>query len=195
MLKQEQGRKLVSLARQSIETYFSGQNMSMAGFKEFSERQGVFVTLTRHGELRGCIGFPEPTHILYRAVFEAARSAAFEDPRFPAVAKDELDDIEIEVSVLTIPELMKAEKPEDYINMIEIGRDGLIIKAGYNSGLLLPQVPVEWEWDVKEFLKHICIKAGLRQDAWADRANKLYRFQAQIFSEDGPKGDVVEKRF
>ena len=196
MFSLEQGKKLVELARHSIETCFSKEKIELADYKkEFSRKQGVFTTLSMIGELRGCIGFPEPTHPLYRAVFEAARSAAFEDPRFPPLGKDELHDLEIEVSVLTVPEPIAADDPKEYPENIEIGKDGLIIRGKFGSGLLLPQVPVEWGWDAEEFLKHIGIKAGLGEDAWKNPENKLYRFQAQIFSEKEPNGEVVEKEF
>lgn len=193
MLSLEQGAKLVRLARSSVKSNFSGEKVNLEEYREFSKKQGVFVTLTKDSELRGCIGFPEPTHQLYRAVFEAARSAAFEDPRFPAVEEDELENISFEISVLTVPEPVETKKPEDYIDKIEIGRDGLIIRGSYGAGLLLPQVPVEWSWSAEEFLKHLCIKAGLGQNEWKNPDNKIYSFQAQIFSEKEPDGEVVEK--
>lgn len=191
MFSLEQGKKLVKLARYSIETYFSKEKVELNDHEEFSEKQGVFVTLNKEGELRGCIGFPEPTHELYRAVFEAARSAAFQDPRFPALKKEELDDIEIEVSVLTVPKPIEVEKPEEYPEKIKIGEDGLIIRGSYGSGLLLPQVAVEWKWNAEEFLGHIGIKAGLGENAWKDLNNKLYKFQAQIFAEENE--EIIEK--
>jgi hypothetical protein len=153
----------------------------------------VFVTLSKDGELRGCIGFPEPTYALKRAIVEAARSAAFDDPRFPPVTKEEMNEITIEVSALTIPKLVKVKDSEEYEDMIIIGKDGLIIRGKFGSGLLLPQVPVDYGWNVKEFLKHLCMKAGLLSDAWKDLDNKIYSFQAQIFEEIEPRGEVVEK--
>lgn len=194
MFSLEQGKKLVRLARYSIETYLSHGKIEVDEYRKgFSEKQGVFVTLTKEGELRGCIGFPEPSHPLYRAVFEAARSAAFEDPRFPKVQKKELDEIAVEISVLTVPELIEVKKPEEYLNKIEIGKDGLIIRGGYAGGLLLPQVPVELKWDASDFLQQIGVKAGVGANAWMDPRYKLYKFQAQIFCEKEPNGDVVEK--
>lgn len=193
MLSLKQGRKIVELARNSIETFFTKESIDLEYYSEFSEKQGVFVTLNKNNELRGCIGFPEPVYPLNRAIVEAARSAAFSDPRFPPVEKEELDKIEIEVSVLTVPELIKVNDPEEYHDKIVIGGHGLVIRGKFGSGLLLPQVPVEWEWDVDEFLKNICMKAGLPDDAWKDLENKLYRFQAQIFAEKGPKGEVEKK--
>ncbi|MFC1754416.1 TIGR00296 family protein [Thermoproteota archaeon] len=192
MFSLKQGRKLVELARLAIETSLSKKSIDFSDYEEFSEKQGVFVTLNTHGELRGCIGFTEPVYELNRAIVEAARSAAFTDPRFPSVTKEELDEIEIEVSALTVPKLIEAE-PEEYTDKIVIGRDGLIIRGMFGSGLLLPQVATEQNWDEETFLRHTCMKAGLDEEAWKDSSNKLYIFQAQIFSEKSPKGEVVEK--
>lgn len=194
MFSLKECKKLVELARRSIESFFSKESIDFSEYSEFSKKQGVFVTLNLDGELRGCIGFPEPVYPLSRAVVEAARSAAFGDPRFPPVSKKELDDITIEISVLTVPEPVRVKKPEEYLDMIDIGADGLIIRGDFGSGLLLPQVPVEQGWDAREFLKHICIKAGLPTDAWKDLGNKIYKFQAQIFEEKEPRGDVIEKK-
>lgn len=193
MFTLDDGEKLVKLARISIEAVFTKERADYSDYDEFSEKQGVFVTLSKDGELRGCIGFPEPVYALNRAVVEAARSAAFSDPRFPPVSKDEMDEITVEVSALTVPKPVKVKDSEDYEDMIIIGKDGLIIKGTFGSGLLLPQVPVDYGWSVKEFLKHLCMKAGLPSDAWKDLSNRIYSFQAQIFEEKKPKGEVVEK--
>jgi len=193
MFTQKQGRKIVQLARGSIESMFRRKSVDLGEYDEFSEKQGVFVTLNKNGELRGCIGFPEPVYPLNRAVVEAARSAAFSDPRFPPVEEDELDEITAEVSVLTVPEIISIRKPEEYPDRIVIGSDGLIIRGVLGSGLLLPQVPVEQCWDAEQFLCQICLKAGLPIDAWKDQKNRLYKFQAQIFEEKEPRGDVAEK--
>ncbi|MCX6707496.1 MAG: TIGR00296 family protein [Candidatus Woesearchaeota archaeon] len=184
MFTQEDGEKLVKLARVSIETMFTKEKVDYSDYDGFSEKQGVFVTLNKDGELRGCIGFPEPTYALNRAVVEAARSAAFDDPRFPPVSKEEM---------LTVPKLVKVKDSEEYEDRIIIGKDGLIIRGTFGSGLLLPQVPVDYDWSVKEFLKNLCMKAGLPSDAWKDLKNRIYSFQAQIFEEKVPKGEVMEK--
>lgn len=195
MLSHKDGIILVKLAKDSVKSYFSGKSIEPDAKikKEFSKDQGVFVTLHKHGDLRGCIGFPEPIMPLWNAIINAAKAAAFEDPRFVPVAKSEMDEITFEVSVLTIPEEIKAAKPADYLKEIVIGRDGLIIRGRFGSGLLLPQVAPEWGWTQLELLDNICQKAGLPLHAWQDLHNKIYKFQAQIFSEDKPNGNVVEK--
>jgi uncharacterized protein (TIGR00296 family) len=187
MLTREEGKQLLDLARKSIETYFSKEELDLSKYKKFSKEQGVFVTLNEHDELRGCIGFPNPVFPLYKAVFTAARAAAFEDPRFSPVKKSELADIVIEISVLTVPEEMKVKKADEYIDRIKIGEDGLIIKAGYASGLLLPQVFVEYPSTPKQAIEMTCNKAGLPKDVWKDLSNKIFKFQAQIFSEKEKK--------
>ena len=185
----EQGKRLVDAARKSIVSELKSESLSLSeDFKEeFSEKRGIFVTLKKDDELRGCIGYPVPKLPLHQAVVDAAKAAAFKDPRFPPLAEDEVNDISIEISVLTVPEELEVRDRENIV----IGRDGLIIDGGYASGLLLPQVPVEQGWDQEEFLEHICTKAGLPSDAYKDEENKIYIFQAQIFCEEGDQ--VVEK--
>jgi hypothetical protein len=183
MMPEEKGKLLLSLARESISCCFNNKNPDTGKVEKFSEKQGVFVTLHKNNELRGCIGFPEPIFPLYKAVVKAAIAAAFEDPRFPPLQKQEFKDIKIELSVLTVPELIKVENPEEYMEKIKIGKDGLIIRSGLGSGLLLPQVATEYKWNVKTFLEHLCQKAWLGKDAWKNPDNKIYNFQAQIFSE------------
>ncbi len=195
MIKLEQAKRLIKLARESISSNLSHSSIEVGDDtrKEFSEVLGVFVTLNKDGNLRGCIGFPEPVYPLYEGVIKAAESAAFSDPRFPPVAEEELNDISIEISVLTKPKLIKVEKATDYIGMIEVGRDGLIIRSGFGSGLLLPQVATEYNWDSKTFLEQTCVKAGLARDSWQDiEGVKVYGFQSQVFSEIGPKGDIKQ---
>ena len=130
VLSQQDGKELIKLARSSINAYFSNAESKVSDKikNKFNAKQGVFVTLTIDGELRGCIGFPEPILALYEAVIESARSAAFSDPRFSPLVKEELDKVHIEISVLSVPELIKVKKPEDYLKKIKIGSDGLIIR-------------------------------------------------------------------
>ena len=182
MLSQEEGTQLLTLARKSIESYFSKKDIDISEYKQFDKKQGVFVTLNKDGELRGCIGFPYPTSRLYQALFDAARAAAFEDPRFPALEKEELEKIDIEISVLTVPEEIKAE-PDDLPKHIKIGEDGLILKSPLTSGLLLPQVFAEYKCTPKQALEMTCQKAGLQKDTWKDSSVKILKFQAQIFKE------------
>ena len=152
---------------------------------------GVFVTLNKHGELRGCIGFPEAVYPLYKGVIEAAKSAAFSDPRFNALEQDELDEISVEVSVLTKPKKIEANCAEEIVKEVKVGRDGLIVRSAFGSGLLLPQVAIECCWDCRTFLKHTCLKAGLPGNMWQDiKACGMYKFQSQVFSEISPNGEV-----
>jgi uncharacterized protein (TIGR00296 family) len=199
-LTDEEGKFLVNLARQTVREYLNNgkvlqvtQNISA----KLMEPCGVFVTINRFcagtKRLRGCIGLPYPTTPLAKAVIEAAISASTQDPRFPPVSMNELDQLVFEVSVMTPPELVKADKPTDYLTNIKVGRDGLIIEHGYNKGLLLPQVPVDLNWNEEEFLCQTAMKAGLQPDAWLLKNTKLYSFQAIIFEEETPNGTIVRK--
>lgn len=195
MLSLEQGRKLINLARDSILSYFSKKEMKAKDDmkKEFGERRGAFVTLNKNGQLRGCIGFSDATYPLYETIIRAARNAAFSDPRFPPVDKEELNDISIEISVLTPPRLVEVRNPEDLIKNIRIGKDGLIIVSTFNTGLLLPQVATEYKWDAGTFLGQTCIKAGLPADSWRNFDScRVYKFQSQVFGEESPGGDVKQ---
>ena len=194
MLKLEDGKRLIKLARASISSVFKKEELAVddAIKRKYKEKQGVFVTLKREGELRGCIGFPEPVLPLWKAVVNAAKAAAFSDPRFSPLTEEEYENTSVEISILTVPKPIKARSPEDYLKEIKIGRDGLIIRAGVYSGLLLPQVPVEDSWDVETFLRHLCMKAGLTMDAWQNVSHQIYKFQAQVFKEENR--EVVEEK-
>jgi uncharacterized protein (TIGR00296 family) len=185
LLTKKQGTELITLARQSIDSYLHNTKLNLTKkLKEtYAKEQGVFVTLNLDGNLRGCIGYPEPTLPLYKAIIDAARAAAFDDPRFPELTKEEFKHIKIEISVLTIPEELDVKSPEDYIKKIKIGEDGLIIRSRFGSGLLLPQVFTEYECSVEQSLEMTCQKAGLSSDEWKNLENKFYKFQAQIFKE------------
>ncbi len=136
----------------------------------------AFVTLTKNGRLRGCIGYTEAVAPLFKVVQECAVAAATEDPRFPPVSSNELPSLRIEISVLTplVPIL-----PEE----VEVGRHGLMVSQGGMRGLLLPQVPVEWGWDRETFLDQTCVKAGLPPSAWRHGAT-LRSFTAEVFGEE-----------
>ncbi len=176
--KREQ-KALLACARKTLEESVTLGKITTAEAKEKAllERRGVFVTLTKDGRLRGCIGYIMPVMPLYRAVSDMTVSAASRDPRFPPVAKEELKDIKIEISVLS--PLKNVDDPQE----IEIGKHGLFIVKGNNQGLLLPQVATEYMWSREEFLKQTCLKAGLPSNAWRDKGTKVYSFSAQIFSE------------
>ncbi len=163
------------------------------------EKRGVFVTLESYPEhtLRGCVGFPEPIFPLKDALLESAFSAAFRDSRFPPISEEELGKVTIEVSLLTKPRkiLWKKENGKSLLSAISIGRDGLIAKYKSFSGLLLPQVPVEWNWGVPEFLSQTCKKAGLPGDFWITDPDSVsfYKFQSDIFAETSPGGKIGRK--
>ena len=196
-LTDEQGAFLVRLARHSIEGVLgiADEPSDYHGDPVLVEKCGVFVTLNVHAKgsygLRGCIGLPYPTSPLVDAVVEAAKSAAFNDPRFPPVQRHEMDGLTMEVSVLTPPMRLELDDRSILSNHVQVGRDGLIIERGWNKGLLLPQVPVEWGWDSKEFLDQCCVKAGIPKRSWMRPDTKVYTFQAILFKEDEPKGSII----
>lgn len=181
-------------ARKVIEEYVkTGKTPKVDLPETFDESGGVFVTLKIAHDLRGCIGYPYPDYPLNKALVQAAVQAATEDPRFPRVRSSELGRINVEVTILTEPELLRV-KASDRPEHIVIGRDGLIIEYGLYRGLLLPQVPVEWHWDPVEYLENACMKAGIMPDAWVDEKTKVYTFTGQIFEECEPNGRIVEKK-
>ncbi|MCW3138821.1 MAG: TIGR00296 family protein [Methanophagales archaeon] len=189
MLTEEEGKEGLKLARAAIDKYLSENIKIKAGAHLpaiFEEKRGVFVTLNKYGELRGCIGYPYPIFKLKDAIIDAAISAAVNDPRFPAVTKAELADIDIEITILTTPQVLRV-KPKDLPQQIEIGRHGLIVKKGIYQGLLLPQVATEYNWSAEEFLCQTCWKAGLPQDAWLEKDTEVSTFEGQIFKEEDDK--------
>ncbi len=192
LLSSEEGEKAVKLARKAIESYLKNKEIIKDRLNGvFEEKRGVFTTLTKYGELRGCIGYPYPVKRLDEAIIESAIAAATEDPRFPPVKLEEMNEIIVEVTVLTPPKKVDAVPPERP-KAIEIGRHGLIVKYKYFSGLLLPQVAVEYNMDEEEFLTQTCLKAGLSPDCWLFNEVELYTFEGQIFKEEVPRGKVIE---
>ena len=139
------------------------------------EPYGAFVTLKRHDHLRGCIGHIVADRPVWLNVADMALAAAFDDPRFPPLTRAELDGLVVEITVLS--PLAPCPDPE----LIEVGRHGLYIRQGMHSGLLLPQVPVEWGWDRRTFLRQTCRKAGLSEDAWRDPGTNIYWFEGAVF--------------
>ena len=196
MLKLDEGKKAVVFARNIIEKFVRNSKINVPDLEGvFNEKQGAFVTIHTYPEhdLRGCIGIPLPVMSLKDAIIEGAQSAT-RDPRFLPLNENELNNIVIEVTILTKPELIEVKQPNDYLSEIEIGRDGLIVEQGFYKGLLLPQVPVEQGWDKEEFLSNTCMKAGLMPDAWFDKNTKISKFSGQIFTEIKPNGEVKEKK-
>jgi AmmeMemoRadiSam system protein A len=170
--------QLLRVAHQSIETALQNRNISVEpSSPHLAERRGVFTTLYRRGELRGCVGYVFPIMPLYQAVAETARAAAFDDTRFLPVSCEETSELQVSLSVLSA---LQPVQPED----VEVGRHGLVVTLGSNRGLLLPQVPVEHHWDRIAFLEQTCRKAGLPLDAWRKGAT-LEAFTAEVFGDEG----------
>jgi hypothetical protein len=196
-LSLEEGKRLVALARQAISCYLeNGTRIKPPDIPErLKQKSGVFVTLNTlpRRELRGCIGFPYPESPLADATINAAIYAATEDPRFEPVSKIELKKIALEVTVLTVPRTIAAQDPKELPQSVIVGRHGLIVEAQGMSGLLLPQVATEWNWDSTEFLMNCCIKANLPPDAWLLKSTKVMVFEGQIFEEIEPDGAVRKK--
>lgn len=199
-LNEEEGKFLVKLARRAVKEYLETKKVTETTRvvpEKLLQPCGVFVTINsienEEKELRGCIGYPYPTDPLVEAVIQSAISAATQDPRFNSLTKDELGKVVFEVSVLTPPQVLEVKRPQDYPSKIKIGEDGLIIERGMFKGLLLPQVPVEWNWDQEEFLCQCCIKAGLTPDNWLLPSTRIQKFQAIIFEEETPNGKVKRK--
>lgn len=179
MLTPQQSQTLLTIARRSIEAALDGTRFVPEVTDEALRRPaGAFVTLnTREADLRGCIGTIEAVAPLYQAVASNAVAAAFRDPRFHPVRREELASLHIEISV------MSPIEPVTNVEDIEVGRDGLIISRGSRAGLLLPQVATEYGWDRETFLAQTCVKAGLRPDSWRSPDCRIQRFSAEVFCE------------
>jgi AmmeMemoRadiSam system protein A len=167
---------LLKLAHRSIEAALESRDLQLNPLNEhLAEFRGAFVTLHLQDRLRGCVGYVFPTQSLYRTIAEAARAAAFDDPRFEPVALGEALALTVEISVLSPLRPIAAEE-------VVIGKHGLVVTQGNRRGLLLPQVPIEWEWDRETFLAQTCLKAGLPADAWQHGA-ELQGFTAEVFGD------------
>jgi len=177
MLSEIQKKQLLSFARDVIAAHLNSSDSPSLPANEYREKCGVFVTLHKAGELRGCIGYIKGYKSIADSIREMSLAAAFQDPRFPPVTVNELAQLKIEISLLSPLQLVQETGD------IEIGRDGLYLEHPRSSGLLLPQVATEWNWDRETFLKQICRKASLPPGAHQDAGAKLYRFNAEIFSE------------
>jgi AmmeMemoRadiSam system protein A len=176
-LTDEEKAILHTIAKTAIEARCKHAHISdtIPDSATLKEKRGAFVSLHRQGALRGCIGYIIAEKPLYVAIREMAQAAAFQDPRFEPLSEQEIEDLDIEISVLT-----PLQQITD-IDEIEVGKHGLMIVKGYYTGLLLPQVATEYGWDRKTFLEHTCMKAGLPTDAWKDKDTKLLIFSADVF--------------
>jgi len=178
-LTEEEKQTLLKLAREAIERTFAGRPLEEPRdlTEKLKKNRGAFVTLKKRGTLRGCIGYIEPKKPLYKAVQEMALAAAFNDPRFPPLRREEWAEVEMEISALT------PLRPIENIDEIQVGKHGLYMSKGFRSGLLLPQVAVEYGWDKITFLRETCRKAGLPAHAWQDGETKIFVFSAEVFGE------------
>lgn len=172
----EERGQLLQLAHEAILSAVEGRPLCLdPPTPHFAQPRGAFTSLYLHGGLRGCVGYVLPIAAVYRAVADTARAAAFEDTRFNPVTIDEARDLQIELSILSPPAPISPEE-------VEIGRHGLLISMGGFRGLLLPQVPIEHQWDRETFLAQTCRKAGLPPDAWRGGAI-IEGFTAEVFGE------------
>lgn len=180
MLNKEERKKLLEIARKSIEAYLkSGKKLELSEKDPLLLKEmGAFVTLNKNGELRGCIGNLIGKKPLYLTVRDMAVEAALSDPRFSPVTLEELKDLDIEISVLS--PMRKIDNPDN----IRLGIDGVLVRKGFRSGVFLPQVATETGWSKDEFLSNLCShKAGLAPDAWKDKDTEILTFTAEVFSE------------
>lgn len=194
----DDGVFLVNLARMTVDEIVKTKQKTKVPEntpEHLRAKSGVFVTLNSilggRTSLRGCIGRPYPSLPLVEATIDSAVDSAINDPRFPVVTPRELDSILVDLSVLTPPQKIEYSNPEELLDIVKVGRDGLIAIRGMFRGLLLPQVPVDWKWDTKQFLEHTCNKAGLPADLWKDPETEFMSFQAEIFGEETPRGKIV----
>ena len=192
------GPPLIAASREVIENYLETKRVIAPSWfstdARFEQKRGCFVTVKLNDSeksLRGCMGFPEPVYALKKALPDASVSAATADPRFPPVKKKEIDNLLLEISLLTPPIQLGCIQACDLPQKIEIGIDGLIMKWTYGSGLLLPQVATEYGWNAEDFLCNLSVKAGAPPDQWLVPGTMIFRFRVQIFSESSPKGTVV----
>jgi uncharacterized protein (TIGR00296 family) len=191
---EEEGEIAVKLARRAIEEYIDIKLIVKNNYGgKFVEKRGVFTTITKGGELRGCIGFPEPVYPLGEAIIKSAIAAAVNDPRFPPIKNNEVDDITVEISFLTPPKPIEAKSKKDLPSHIEIGKDGLVATRDGYSGLLLPQVAVDENMDPEKFLDAVCWKAGMEPGCWKDRDTIIEKFSAEVFYEVESRGPVFRK--
>ncbi len=176
--RSEEKKELLNLARKTIRSFLESGKVEYPSYHnpKYKNKMGVFVTLHMDNALRGCIGYPLPQKPLSEAIADNAIASATKDPRFEPVSLSELESIDIEISILTVPEKITQ------VSEIEVGRDGIIISKGFNRGLLLPQVPLEQNWTLDQYISYGCMKAGLPGDEWK-RGVEIETFQAIVFGE------------
>lgn len=194
-ISDKDGESLVRMARKTVHDRLKNnlKNSDDEFDLKFNFNSGVFVTINKNNSLRGCIGFPLPFKKLSEGLMDAAISAAINDTRFSPLTIDELNQVVFEVTILSNPEEINVNNSNEYLSIIKIGRDGLIVENSGFSGLLLPQVPKEYGWNVEEFLSFTCEKAGLNPNSWKESSTKISKFEGVIFKEKSPNGEVVRE--
>lgn len=196
----QEGKELVRLARTCVESFVNNRKLIISANKSNKE-SGVFVTIyhlnkeNNEKNLRGCIGYVLPSKNIYDSVIDAAINAATQDPRFIPVSEKELEEVIFEVSVLTKPFLIRVDDTNLSLNKIVLGRDGLMLESRYGSGLFLPQVPVEQNWNVRQYLTNLCYKAGAPSNAWLLSDSNVYTFRSYIFREKLPNSEIYAENF
>ena len=189
-LSEDEGESLLSVARSTIKNRLNNVEQPQINWKDlpekFQEHLGTFVTITIDDNLRGCIGHIIPRETVIEGIRENAINAAFRDPRFPPLTREEFEKIEIEISILTAPQELPYTDAEDLLNKLRPGVDGVILKKGYYEATFLPQV---WDQlpDKEEFLSHLCLKAGLSHDSWRKEKLQVSTYQVQAFEEERTK--------
>jgi uncharacterized protein len=193
-LTDEEGRIAVKAARSVIDAESSGKHAEPSLPDSFSQKSGVFVTVSWYpsGELRGCIGIPEPVFSLAEALPKAAASACH-DPRFHDLTLREARGCTVEVTVLTTPVELKFKDKDEMLSQIELGRDGVIMEYMGRRALFLPQVAPEQGWNKQQMFDALSFKAGLNRDAWRKEGVRVWNFKGEAFSEKMPYGEVVRK--
>lgn len=195
----QEGKELVRLARISVESFVIKRKLVISA-NNSNKKSGIFVTIYRldkennEKNLRGCIGYVLPSKNIYDSVVDAAINAATQDPRFISVSEKELEEVIFEVSVLTKPFKIRVDHTNLSLNKIVIGRDGLMLESRYGLGLFLPQVPVEQNWNVRQYLANLCHKAGAPSEAWSLPDSNLYTFRSYIFREQLPNSEIYAEK-
>jgi uncharacterized protein len=192
------GPVLVSACREIVSRFLDTRKRvmpsSLSQDPRFQQKMGCFVTLKKKDPektLRGCIGYPEPVYELRTALINSAIEAATRDPRFSPVKTSEFRNLILEISLLTGPVEIRVKNQKDLLSKIDIGKDGLIMRWAFGSGLLLPQVATEYGWGTEEFLCNLSMKAGASPDQWLIPGTMIYKFQALVFEERSPGGSVI----
>ncbi|MDG6928124.1 MAG: TIGR00296 family protein [Nitrososphaerota archaeon] len=190
----DDGKYLIGISRQAIKHY--GLTKKYIKIPDapakYLVRSGAFVTVKdKREQLLGCIGRPYPSGTLLENIIQSAVDAAYYDPRFAPLDSGAADSVLLEVSILSPPEEINFKSPDEILNKIKVGRDGIIIEWALGSGLLLPQVPVEEKWDVEEYISYGCLKAGADRNLWKRGNLQVYRFTATVFSELEPNGSIT----